>query len=547
MAAASALALALLFVLPAGAEAGYQLKSHFGNGIQIGTPSGIAENGTQNVFVGDASTGFLVGFDGSGTLLGRWYGENLYPLGETSGVAAPENGPLTGDAVVVDREKGRVVVFNPSGTVLATWPPDPPLGPGSTADQFLSPGGISASPISPYDVYVADSGNSRIKEFNVNGSLVRRFGNANTLFVPSDVAVGPSGTVYVTTSSPPRVNEYSADGTRQGGFTPKLDGAATAADRIAISHDGHIYLGFQNKGLARFSSRGKFLNMIAPPGAGFGQYSVSNVTDVDVVTVGNHDQIAVLQDFSPRVELFTENHPDTTAQRTSPLNTKTQTFDFTSTINPATYQCRLMLGTTTTDWSSCANPYSVDLINDGAYHLQVRALDKNKLADNTPADIQFTVDSTAPTTTIDSGPSGPTADPTPTYAFHSGSDGGSATFQCRVDSAPFAGCVSPYTAPHLGDGTHSFDVRAVDSTGNKDASPSIGTSLSERRRLRPRSTVPRSPTTPPPASSSVPRSRDRPSPARSTRPPLRLVRTRSPRPSCPTASTRSRLRQSSTR
>ena len=72
-------------------------------------------------------------------------------------------------------------------------------------------------------------------------------------------------------------------------------------------------------------------------------------------------------------------------------------------------------------------------------------------------------DTVAPTTTIVSGPSGLTNDATPTFAFTS--DPG-ATFECKVDSAAYAACTSPLTATALGDGAHTFSVRAKDIAGN---------------------------------------------------------------------------------
>ena len=74
-----------------------------------------------------------------------------------------------------------------------------------------------------------------------------------------------------------------------------------------------------------------------------------------------------------------------------------------------------------------------------------------------------------PDTEIDSGPSGRINDPTPTFAFHSPEPGD--TFQCKVDSGPYAACSSPKTASDLPDGFHIFRVRAKDSFGNVDPTP----------------------------------------------------------------------------
>jgi hypothetical protein len=75
---------------------------------------------------------------------------------------------------------------------------------------------------------------------------------------------------------------------------------------------------------------------------------------------------------------------------------------------------------------------------------------------------------TPPQTRIDSGPSGTTHDPTPTFGFHSSPAG--STFQCKVDSGSYASCASPRTLAHLADGSHTFRVRAV-ANGLPDPTP----------------------------------------------------------------------------
>ena len=102
-------------------------------------------------------------------------------------------------------------------------------------------------------------------------------------------------------------------------------------------------------------------------------------------------------------------------------------------------------------------------------HFEVRATDAATNVDPTPAQRSFTVDTTPPQTTIDSGPEGPTNDSTPSFTFSA--DEAGSTFQCRVDSATFTPCSSPYTAASLADGAHSFEVRATDGAGNVDPTP----------------------------------------------------------------------------
>ena len=79
------------------------------------------------------------------------------------------------------------------------------------------------------------------------------------------------------------------------------------------------------------------------------------------------------------------------------------------------------------------------------------------------------MDTAVPDTTISSGPTGATGDATPTFSFTSSEPG--ASFECKVDTAAYAGCVSPFTTSALQDGSHVLAVRAKDAAANVDATP----------------------------------------------------------------------------
>ena len=84
-------------------------------------------------------------------------------------------------------------------------------------------------------------------------------------------------------------------------------------------------------------------------------------------------------------------------------------------------------------------------------------------------------DTTAPNTSIDSGPSGPTNDNTPTFTF-SGTDevtpAASLVFSYSVDGKPWSAFSSAtsVTLPALSECNHTFYVRAKDQAGNVDLS-----------------------------------------------------------------------------
>ena len=67
-------------------------------------------------------------------------------------------------------------------------------------------------------------------------------------------------------------------------------------------------------------------------------------------------------------------------------------------------------------------------------------------------------------------PNNPSNVTQPSFAFTDPE--ASTSYQCRIDNAPFAACTSPYQAPTLSDGSHTFSVRAVDSAGNLGAASS---------------------------------------------------------------------------
>jgi hypothetical protein len=81
----------------------------------------------------------------------------------------------------------------------------------------------------------------------------------------------------------------------------------------------------------------------------------------------------------------------------------------------------------------------------------------------TGAQPSVVVDGIPPTTTITSKPSNPTNFASPSFAFTASE---SATFECKLDAAAFAPCTSPKGYPALGNGSHTFQVKATDIAGN---------------------------------------------------------------------------------
>ena len=153
-----------------------------------------------------------------------------------------------------------------------------------------------------------------------------------------------------------------------------------------------------------------------------------------------------------------------TANPSALSSSSSAAFSFTST-EAGTFECRLDAGA----FAACTSPRSYTALTDGSHAFSVRAIDVAGNVDATPASYPWTVDTTAPNTTITASPSNPTSSAAASFAFTATESG--STFECALDGGGFSSCTSPRSYSGLGDGSHTFQVRATDGLGNTDATP----------------------------------------------------------------------------
>src|SRR4029077_6479330 len=97
---------------------------------------------------------------------------------------------------------------------------------------------------------------------------------------------------------------------------------------------------------------------------------------------------------------------------------------------------------------------------EGVHTFTVRATDAAGNAGS--ASRGWTIDTTPPSVSVTSGPADPTNATSASFAF-TASDG---QVQCRIDGGSFASCSSPASFTGLGEGVHTFTVRATDAARN---------------------------------------------------------------------------------
>jgi hypothetical protein len=214
-----------------------QLGSFGGSGDgQYLTPSGVATDGSGNIYVADTGGGAAGGnfrvlkFDKSGTFL------LTFGWGVADGKAAFE--------------------VCSSGCRA---------GIGGSGNGQFSGGLAGVAADGSGNVYVADFDNSRVQKFDASGNFLTILGNGH-LQAGNAVATDGSGNVYVPVSD--GIQKFDAS----GNFLTILgNGQVAGGAGIAVDGSGNIYV-VDNNRIQKFDASGTFLTMWGSLGVDFGQF-----------------------------------------------------------------------------------------------------------------------------------------------------------------------------------------------------------------------------------------------------------------------------------
>jgi hypothetical protein len=165
---------------------------------------------------------------------------------------------------------------------------------------------------------------------------------------------------------------------------------------------------------------------------------------------------------------YVDNAAPTTNITSSPAaqsNTSSGSFSFAANEPVTGYECRIGAAA----FAACSSPYLYGPLADGAHTFSVRAA--TDLAGNagTTTNYGWTIDTVPSDTSITSNPSSLSNTSSPSFGLSATEPG--STFECSLDAATFAACVTPKGYSGIADGAHTFQVRAVDPAGNIDSSP----------------------------------------------------------------------------
>jgi DNA-binding beta-propeller fold protein YncE len=187
------------------------------------------------------------------------YESSEVKLGTPNAVAID---PTSGDLWVAESAQDRVLEFNSQRKYLRQFGSE-----GSGNGQFMGIAGIATN--SSGDVYVADAANNRVQEFSSEGAYIRQF----AAYKVSAIAVDSEGNVWVDQMSLPggHIQEFSSTGVllSQFGSAGNETGELELAFGLSFS-GGHLYVAELGR-VQEFSSSGGFIRVFDERGSGNGK------------------------------------------------------------------------------------------------------------------------------------------------------------------------------------------------------------------------------------------------------------------------------------
>jgi len=159
--------------------------------------------------------------------------------------------------------------------------------------------------------------------------------------------------------------------------------------------------------------------------------------------------------------------PETTLISTpfSPSNQAINTFELSSNEQNVSFEVSL----NEAPFTVVDNPYLTEELDDGEHKIEVRAVTSDGVADASPAQFSWVIDTLSPDTIIDQAPDEITNSTTGEFHFSSTED--NVTYEFSLDGQNFQITLSPIIIDEVAPGEHQILIRAIDAAGNIDSTP----------------------------------------------------------------------------
>ncbi len=271
---------------------------------QFNHARGVAFSGTSTVYVLDSGT-----WDSStNNRVEKWDLHTPMVNSSTFGSHGSGNGQLSeasdlatdasGNVWVADTENSRLEEFNSKGEFVRT------VGAlGSGNGQFEGPYGVAVD--SKGNVWASDTDNNRIEEFNSKGEFIQKFGSqgsGNAQFnVPEGLAVDSKGNLFIADRGNKRIEELNEKGEYVTSIGTFGEGQLKSPTDVVLDSAGNLFVSdYENSRIVEFSPEGTFIRSWGSAGSGSGKLSSAYR-----LTVGPEGNIWVAEWGNNRVQAFT--------------------------------------------------------------------------------------------------------------------------------------------------------------------------------------------------------------------------------------------------
>jgi len=201
--------------------ADFALVDSTGNPIILNHPIDVTVSPDGRIYVAEEFANRVAQFDPNGNFIGEFVVGADGTLNRPHGLAADAEGNF----YVTEFEFGfeHVNLISPEGEVLVDWGSPGQFGSSAgpvPADGFWGPRDVAVD--SEGNVYIADTGNKRVRVYTAQGEYLRDIGGAGSdlgqLDEPAGLAISADGRLFVADTWNRRISVFSLDGTPQYTF-----------------------------------------------------------------------------------------------------------------------------------------------------------------------------------------------------------------------------------------------------------------------------------------------------------------------------------------
>ncbi|MDE1845267.1 MAG: hypothetical protein KGI10_08075 [Thaumarchaeota archaeon] len=227
-----------------------------------------------------------------------------YPSNISSGLSSPTGIAIDSDnnIYVADSGNSQIKKFDPKGKLLFT------LGSiGSSKGEFIHPLGIF---VNEKYVYVLDTGNSRIQMFDKNGNFIYswgKYGDQQGMFhTPVSMSSDKYGNLFVVDSEQNVIQIFDPLGNYKDEISPVLaegeDIGGAGFKAITFDSKNNFYIISTNNKILKYSSIGKFINFYGSNGTEDGRFNQPSAIAIDT-----KDYVYVADPGAHRIQKFDSN------------------------------------------------------------------------------------------------------------------------------------------------------------------------------------------------------------------------------------------------